>query len=121
MEYRDLNVHDLVELEKNAQFPLDFLINKPKIIEKALEDEKGLAGAVIVSGTVEVSIILNNSRSKRDRIEAIRQLSDVLYRELTTRGYRDAHVFITDPKYADILIKHFGFERVVGQALVRRR
>ena len=118
---RDLTVGDLVELEKNAQFPLDFLLNKPKIIEKTIEDEDGLIGSVIVTGTVEVSIILNDKRPKRDKVKALRQLGDFLYRELVTKGYRDAHVFITDPKYADILVKHFGFERVVGQALVRRR
>ena len=51
---RDLLLSDLVELENNSQFPIESLSNKPKIIKIALEDDEGLIGAAIVTGTVEV-------------------------------------------------------------------
>lgn len=119
MIMRDLTISDLVQLESQAQFPLENLVHKPKIIQKTFEDEKGIIGSVIVNGTVEISILLNG-RSKRDKIKFLREVFDFLYRELMDKGYRDAHVFITNPEYADILVKHFGFEDVNGRALVRR-
>jgi hypothetical protein len=117
---RDLTVRDLVELEKYAQFPLGNLRHQPKILEKSIVDDGGLLGSVIVTNTAEISIILAN-RSIREKIETLREIEDLVYRDLISKGYRDIHTFIPDnPKYAKLLVKHFGFEYAVGQALVRR-
>ena len=102
---RDLSVRDLVELEKYAKFPLLNLRTQ--------------LGSVIVTNTAEVSIVLAD-RSIRDKIRALRQIEEVTYRDLISKGFRDAHIFVMDPKYAEIMVKHFGFEYVEGQALVRR-
>jgi hypothetical protein len=117
---RDLTIRDLVELEKYAQFPLSNLRAQPKILEKTIEDDKGLLGSVIVTNTAEISIILA-PRSLRDRVGALRDIEDLVFRDLISKGYRDIHTFIPDnPKYAEILVQHFGFEYAIGQALVRR-
>lgn len=117
---RDLVLRDLVELESMAKFPLENLINKPKIVQKTFEDDKGIIGSVIVTGTVELCAIFNDKRHIRDRVKVMRQLCDILYRELHPKGYHDLHTFICDKSFADILVKHFNFEHVVGHALVRR-
>lgn len=117
---RDLSIRDLVELEKYAKFPLDFLIGKPKLVQKTFEDDKGLIGSIIVTGTCEVSAIFNNDRP-REIVRVLKSLPEILQRELLPKGYRDAHTFIANnPGYADILVKHIGFEKVVGEALVWR-
>jgi len=117
---RDMQIRDLVELEECAQFPLSNLRTQPRILEKSILDDKGLLGSVIVTNTAEISIILAN-RSLRDKIKALRDIEKLTYRELISKGYRDIHTFIPDnPKYAQILVDHFGFEYCVGQALVRR-
>lgn len=116
---RDLSIRDLVELEKYAKFPLDFLVNKPKLVQKSFEDDKGLIGSVIVSGTVELSAIFAD-RSDRDKVEIMQKLPHILYNELHPKGYRDIHTFVQDKEFADILVKHFKFEDVIGRALVRR-
>jgi nickel-dependent lactate racemase len=116
---RDLLISDLVELEKFADFPLVNLRTQPKLLEKTVEDSKGLLGSVIVTNTAEVSIILTD-RSIRDRVKALKIIEDLVYRELIPKGFRDIHTFITDPKYAQILVDHFKFEYAVGKALVRR-
>ena len=117
---RDLNLNDLATLEKYALFPIENLRNKPMVLQRAFEDDKGLIGAVIVNRTLEVSIIFNGERRHRDKVQVLKCIPNLLIRELVPQGYRDAHVFITDSIYAEILVKHFGFEHVVGQALVRR-
>lgn len=116
---RDLLISDLVELERHAQFPLDFLINKPKIVEKTFEDDEGVVGSIIVTGTLELTAIFNYDRPK-GTVRALKELPEFLYRTLTPKGYRDIHAFIKDPKFANILTNHFGFEDVVGRALVKR-
>jgi hypothetical protein len=116
---RGLKISDLIKLEKYAEFPLKNLAPQPKIIEKAIEDNKGLLGAVIVTGTAEVSIILAD-RSVRDKVKALKMIEKLVYPELIDKGYRDVHTFIGDPKYAEILVKHFGFEHCEGLSLVRR-
>jgi nickel-dependent lactate racemase len=116
---RDLSIKDLVELEEHAQFPLINLRCQPKLIEKSIEDEKGLLASIIVTNTAEISIIFAD-RDKKDKVRGLRQIEQLVVDELLGKGFRDAHIFITDPEYAKILVKHFGFEHVVGQALVRR-
>lgn len=116
---RDLTINDLVKLESYAQFPLENMINKPFVVQKTFEDEKGLIGSILVNRTVELCAIFNG-RSKRDKIKIMLQLYDILYRELHPLGYRDLHTFVTDLDFAQILVNHFGFENVVGRALVRR-
>ena len=119
MVLRDLTIGDLVELEPKALFPISNLISKPIAVQKTFEDEKGIIGSILVNRTVELIAIFND-RSARDKVKAMKQVSDALYRELAPQGYRDIHAFIEDPEFADILVKHFGFENVVGKALVRR-
>lgn len=120
MVVRDLSIGDLVELEKKAQFPVDNLINKPIVTQKTFEDECGLIGSIIVNRTVELIAIFNDNRSTRDLYNAMVAMYNPLHNELTSKGYRDIHAFVKDDKFADILVKHFNFEDVVGRALVRR-
>lgn len=120
MVVRELSIGDLVQLEDKAQFPLENMINKPLVVQRTFEDEFGLIGSIIVNKTVELVAIFNDNRSKRDLYNAMIQIPDLLHRELTPQGYRDIHVFVQDEKFADILLKHFNFENVKGQALVRR-
>lgn len=115
---RDMVISDLVHLETKAQFPIEFLLNKPKIVQKTFEDEEGLIGSIIVTGTAELSAIFDD-RSPRDKVEVMMQLTDILYRELAPKGYRDLHTFVKDPRFANILVKHFGFRDTSGRALVR--
>ena len=116
---RDLNLNDLVQLEKHAQFPLTNLSNKPMVLQKTFEDDKGIVGSLLVNRTLEVAIILDD-RSLRDKVKFLKQIPALLCRELIPLGYRDAHVFTENAEYAEILIKHFGFEHAVGIALVKR-
>jgi nickel-dependent lactate racemase len=116
---RNLSIRDLVELEEHAKFPLVNLRTQPKIIEKTIEDEKGLLASIIVTNTAEISIVFAD-RDKRDKVKGLKQIEWIVYNELISKGFRDAHIFIEDPKFANILVKHFGFEHIIGQALVRR-
>ena len=90
------------------------------VLQRVFEDDKGLIGAVLVNRTLEVSLILNGERKDRDKIQALKDIPEMLIKELVPQGYLDAHAFITSPAFAELLIKHFGFEHAVGQALVRR-
>jgi hypothetical protein len=118
---RSLSIGDLVELEKYSRFPLENVRTRPKVIENAIEDEKGLLGCVIVDKTSEVSVVLSDERSMRDKIKALKCIENLLLNDLRMKGYSDVHVFSIDSEYTEVLVKHFGFEYRLGQALIRRR
>jgi hypothetical protein len=113
-----MSLADLAELEKYCQFSLEDLRHKPKVLEKTFEDEKGILGSIIVNGTAELSMIFAD-RSMRDKILVMKKIEEFLYRDLVTRGFRDLHIFTKDPKFADILVQHFGFKYTLGRSLVR--
>lgn len=118
IECRNLDLSDLAFLEEFAQFPLEHF-KKPMLVEKTFEDQSGIVGSIFVNKTVELAAIFNKG-SKRDAIKAMKQVFNILYPILHSMGYTDLHTFVNDPKFADILVQHFGFEYVVGRALVRR-
>jgi alanine dehydrogenase len=119
---RELNLNDLVKLENSAKFPLNDIDSKMFCIKKAIEEDGELIGSVMVHITSEVSIILNEKVSRIKKARAILEIFSFLGKELVKLGFEDAHVFIKDnPTYAAILKKHYGFEDVVGTALVVRK
>lgn len=118
MNIRNLKLDDLVKLESEALFPVDFLLGK-KFATQGSVEEDGLVGSFFVSETVELSVIFGETAIE-DRIRAMRLIEEFLQKTLSMKDVREVHVFIKDDDFADVLKNHFGFEDVVGRALVRR-
>jgi hypothetical protein len=89
------------------------------LFEKTIEDDKGLIGSIFINKTVELSAIFD-PRAKRIKIAAMKDIEDFIIKNLIPRGIRDVHAFVCDPKFANFLVEHFGFEYAMGRALVRR-
>jgi hypothetical protein len=57
-----------------------------------------------------------------EKSRAIIEIHKFLSSELVRLGLEDNHVFISDePNYVNILMKHFNFEKIIGEPLVLRR
>jgi hypothetical protein len=117
---KSLNLNDLVVLEKEALFPPEFLLSKKFISHGSIEDEKGLIGSFFLTDSVELSIILSRNVLLFNKVKALRELEDFLLKQLRGKGISEVHTFVKDPNFANILVQHFGFEYVVGRALIRR-
>lgn len=110
---RDLELSDLVELEKDN---LPNLFNGPFKLVKSIDHNGELIGSFWVRLTTEISILLKPELSNITKARAINEIGNFLYNKIPEQlGISDS--FITfegnfDPKYIDSLKKHFKFEDV---------
>ena len=117
---REFTLGDLAVLENSAVFPLRNMRGKRYVFEKSIERDGKLQGAFFMNETTELSMILDRNSSPREKLLAVRELTPWLIEKSLEVGIRETHSFVTDPKFADILVQHFGFEYCMGRALVWR-
>lgn len=116
---RDLELRDLVRLESihNSQYPLPRLGSKLYPVQKVIEIDGKVLGSAYLHLTSEVSLVLDQGLSNFIKAELIREFFNTLPSELMRIGLTDTHVFVvpeTDEKYAESLVKHFGFVKAKG-------
>lgn len=70
----------------------------------------------------EAMFFPDHSKSKRDRVEALRLLMHEAYRGSREFKIKTLTCFIKDPDFALLIEKHFGFHRAIetGERLIRR-
>jgi hypothetical protein len=117
---RAFSLSDLASLEKDALFPLDNIRNKRVLLQGSMENDGKLIGLFIINQTAEMSLILSNNASPRERLLAIREMAPLAKDELEARGISEVHAFVNDPKFANLIVQHFGFEHCLGRSLVYR-
>ncbi len=118
MQLRELELHDLVLLEKDAQFPMPNLLSSLYCIKKSIEEDGKLIGSFWVKLTSETSLIIDSKYSNITRARAIREIFSFLRPELINKGLDDSHLFIQDnDHYVELLKKHFNFKDNLGVPL----
>lgn len=65
-----------------------------------------------------VEALLYVSGDMREKVEALKLLIQQAKIDARSMGYEDIYVFAQDSKFADILIKHFGFRKAKGVPLI---
>lgn len=120
---RDLNLNDLLILEKYAKFDFPKIDSPLFCIKKAVEIDGKLIGLFLTHLTTEVSLVFDDRVSRITRARALKEIYFHLFKELTKSGFDDAHIFLKDDlvSYGEMLKKHCGFEDIVGHGLVLRR
>lgn len=117
---RNVNRDDLESIEKlNAQqeFRLKDLDNC--VIDKiVLENEKEIAYG-ITKYFAEAIILVNHDVPKITRMKALRELLSYAIWGSKRQGLKQLHVFVLDPKLAEVLKKHYGFKELDGIPLVK--
>jgi len=118
MQLRELNLNDLMLLEKDAQFPMPNLLSPLYCIKKSIEEDGSLIGSFWVKLTSETSLILDSKYSNLTRARAIKEIFRFLRKELVTKGLDDSHLFIQEnDHYVELLKKHFHFKDNLGVPL----
>lgn len=110
---RDLNINDLVILEKDN---LPTLFNGPFKLIKSVEYQGEFIGSFWVRMTTEVSILLRPESNNFTKARAIKELGNFLYCNIPKElGISEALVTFDegfDPNYVKFLKKHFNFQDV---------
>lgn len=115
---RDFHFNDIFDIEDlhvaNSQFRMPEYGNPANVIKKTIIHDGKIVGSAFVHITSEVGLILDRTLPKLTRAKLIKELFAILWDELEKTDIDDTHIFIlpeTDTKYADFLIKNFGFVR----------
>lgn len=111
----DKDCESLVRLysQYQSEFPLD--LSNSFAHRVAIKDSEVLAFGWLQL-TVESNIIWN--LNSRDRFQALRLILDDGKKEASAAGFDQVHAFPKDPKFSEILKKHYDFKNVIGDALV---
>jgi hypothetical protein len=120
MHIRDINLGDLVAVEKfygARDYQLPNINNGLYFVQKTILDDGEIIGAAFAHLTSEVTLILDESRSKLTRSKAIKMVFSSFLAEISNKGLEDTHVFISpesNVEYAEFLKKHFNFIEAKG-------
>jgi len=93
------------------------------IVDAVVEDD---AGNIVAYGQVklfaEAMLFLDFDSSKLAQGEAIKLLMQEAFRGTREFRLKDIYAFIKDPAFADLIERHFGFQRTAypGELLLRR-
>lgn len=111
---RDLNIGDLVILEKDAKFPLPPLADASYIVKKSIINKNNeLIGSFWVKITSEVSLILSSDVSHLTKARAVKEIDKFLREEMIKHGINDMHIFIkNDADFTDFLVRHLNLKEL---------
>jgi hypothetical protein len=80
------------------------------------------SGNIIAFGMVKVLaeaiLVMDMNASARNRTQALKVLFMEAFRACRERKIEQMHVSVSDPDFAELLKKHYGFEDCKGQMLV---
>lgn len=116
---RDLELRDLLTVESfnahNHQLPK--LGSRLYPSQKVIEENGKVLGSAFLHLTSDVSIILDPSLPNLTRARLIKEFFSIVPKELMDNNLEDTRVFVNpenDVKYAEFLMKHFGFVKDKG-------
>jgi hypothetical protein len=115
---RDLEyIRHLCQIHYGDEFPFPDLTHCHRI--PVCDVEGQVIGGGIFRDIPEAIIIIDKNRSRRNKVQAVKELVEEgikITREFDHEGY---HVFVQDKEFEDILTKHFGFKETVGKVLFK--
>ena len=119
MRFENLKDEHIEQIREINDRQEKFDLNKAFVASGVVVDE---SDRVVAFGGIkpiyEVVFIVDLDRSKRDRIEAIRQLLPFGKSRSAQKGVEHWHVFVSEPEFIEVLKKHFGFKKCEGDALI---
>jgi len=96
-------------LSKHWGFPVPDVESKLYFARGVVVSGDKIVGFGLARVTSEFILLLNPDESKRLRVQALEMLTRVGVRSAVKVGIDEAHAFVSDSVFADILKKKFGF------------
>lgn len=121
MKYRPAahqDVDSINRIYEQHKESFDLPISSSEVAGVAYDDNDEIVGFIMVRRIFETILILDLERSKKDRIEALKECFKGALFESRLAGIDQIHAFVQDVKFAELLKKYFGFRDCVGQAIV---
>lgn len=84
-----------------------------RITEFIIEDDNGeYVTYAMMKLWAEIMMIMDQSQTQKNKIEALKLLSQAIEMSARKNNLKEYHVFTNNQSYADILMKHFGFQHM---------
>jgi len=120
MMYRVTQRKDFPVIEKMNAGEFYFRVGDLSIVDGVIEDDTGKVVAFgIVKPFAEAVFICDQDEPRVTRGKALNMLMDTAIAGTRARNLRQLHVFVSDPKLAEALKKHHGFELCPEMVLVK--
>lgn len=119
VQIREFQLTDLTDINKIAtQHEFEMPDRKHIITEATMVNSDGIVGYGQVKLIPEAIMVIDKTMPTKIRVECLRQLHEQAIFGAVSSGYDQLHGFITDPAFAAIMQKHYGYDVCRGQALV---
>lgn len=93
-------------------------MDEKTLYHTVIEDRGKLVGFGHIKQTAESIMVIDQSVRMRDKIEIIRLILDKQLEGMIVKDISECHAFAQNPKFAEILVKHFNYQRTVGESVV---
>jgi len=106
---------DIVRISKEQDYPFPDLSNLVSF-RVVVKD-----GKVIAFGYVRLlaeAVFAPSKESKKDIGASLKLIYERMLEDVKEQRFKQVHVFSMPHEYGDILIKHFGFEDIIGRSQV---
>jgi hypothetical protein len=118
MDVRGISISDLANLG-NLSFPNSFPIdNLNRALDTYVVEDKGeIISLGQLNPTIELILMQDKRRSKRERVQAFRKLMLEGMFLAKRAGYPQLEAFVEDD-FALVLKRHYGFQDIKGKGIV---
>ena len=93
-------------------------IDHQTLYHTVIEDKDKVVGFGQIRTTAESIMVINQAMTMREKIEVVRLILEKQLEGMIVKEITECHAFAQNPKFAEILIKHFGYVKTIGESVV---
>ena len=83
-----------------------------------IEADGNVVGFGQIRATAESIMIIDQALPMRDKIGIVKAILEKQLEGMIVKDITECHAFAQNPKFAEILIKHFGYQKTIGESVV---
>ena len=83
-----------------------------------IEHNGNVVGFGQIRATAESIMIINQALSLRERIQIVRLILEKQLEGMIVKDITECHAFAQNPRFAKMLVKHFGYQPTIGESVV---
>lgn len=106
--------------EEHHRYSFALPSRKGVVVEANAVEHGKIVGYGQVRLIAEPILVLDLNASRRQKIRALELLMNEAFRGVDRTGLKKLFAFTRDPEFADLIVKHFGYQRAdLGEFLIR--
>jgi hypothetical protein len=114
---------DVIEIDKiwqsfySGEFGLPPL-DSQTLYHTVIEDREKVVGFGQIRATAESIMVIDQSLTMREKIQIVRLILEKQLEGMIVKDITECHAFAQNPRFARMLVKHFGYQPTIGESVV---